>query len=317
MVAPFRIAVVLLSIVVTGHCPAQQIEPVETATYNVAFFLERSHPDDKPVPPQTPLKPDAPIGAAPLPSRSEAQETLTKLVRETIDPLSWTPGHIPPAMITIEGEKMIAMQTSGNQRAIANLLSQLRGDGSEKLQDAFDHTRLPKMKFDKTALAVVVQAIAKETQVPIEVDWVSFMIVPLAADSPATIDLKQATVGRAIRSAFTSAAGLAIPIQIRATPKSVLISFDQTQPMEIVTRVYDLQALPTRSSGINPKQPISRNQALKSLVDRIQLDVLHSKRIREVNGQIIVSAPANVQMELMTFLDHLDAKAIAEADADK
>jgi hypothetical protein len=67
------------------------------------------------------------------------------------------------------------------------LLGQLKGDGSEKLQHAFDHTRLGKSKFTGAPLTKVIESISKEVKVQIEVDWRSFHETPVTATSLATI----------------------------------------------------------------------------------------------------------------------------------
>ncbi len=298
------------------HSNAQRApEPVEPATYDVAFFIDRARPDDKPNPKVSPHDPDAPFGPdTQLPSHTETRAKMIKLVQQTIDPESWKPGHVPPAAISIDGDRMVVSQTTGNQRAIANLLQQLHGDGSEKVLAVFNATRLPVVKFDKTPITQVVQAIAAQSKVPIEVDWPSFMIAPLTADSPVTIDVKHATVGRAIRSVFNSAAGFSLPLRIDATPKRMLVSFDSTQPTELVTRVYDLQPLPARTCGLDPKTPFTRAQAINALVDRIEKDILHSKRYRELNAQIILTTTARIHLQLVSYLDDLDAKAMAEIE---
>lgn len=313
----YRSTLVLgLVFLIAPHSGAQKVpEPVESATYDVAFFLDRARPDDKPNPKVGPHDPDAPIGPeTQLLSRTEARAKMIKLVQQTIDPESWKPGHVPPAAISIDGDKMVVTQTVGNLRGIANLLQQLHGDGSEKVLAVFNATRLPVVKFDKTPIAQVVQAIAAQSKVPIAVDWPSFMIAPLAADSPVTIEVKQATVGRAIRSVFNSAAGFSLLLRIDATPKGMRVSFDTTQPTELVTRVYDLQPLPARTCGLIPKTPFTRAQAISALVDRIEKEVLHSKRYRQLNGQIIVTTAARIHLQLVSYLDDLDAKAIAEAE---
>jgi hypothetical protein len=294
--------------------PKAPPEAVQTVTYDVAELLQTARPDDQPNPKILPIDPDAPIGYdTQLPSQTESRQAFIQLVCETIDPRSWEAGHVPPAAIAIDGDKMTLSQTRANQRAIANLIQQLRGDGSQKIKTAFDQFRLPDTRFDKTTLFEAIQAIGKETKIPIEVDWRSFGNVVIFAESQVTVDLKRPTAPRAIRAIFTSAAGYTFPIWISATPKAIKVSYDNADPKEVLTRFFDVHPLPARVCGLDPDKPFTRAQALVALVDRIKKEVPDIKEVRDMNGWLIIKAASPIQLQVAEFLDELDSKAIAEA----
>jgi hypothetical protein len=100
-----------------------------------------------------------------------------------------------------------------------------------------------------------------------------------------------------------------LPIRIDATPKAIRIAFDDARPPDVVTRVYNLQPLPARISGLDPKRAYTRAEALTALVKQIEREVTHSTRIREVDGQIVVTAPASAQEALVRFLDEREEEA--------
>ena len=295
-------------------CIAATPQPVVTATYDVAEFLQTARPDDQPNPPVRPIDPDAPIGNdTQLPSRTEARQQFIKFVCETIDPESWKPGHVPVAAIAIEGDKMTVTQTKDNQRDLANILGQLRGDGSEKLQSTFNQCRLADRKLEKTTLFEAVQSVARETKIPIEVDWRSFGNVVLFADSPVTVDLKRPTAPRAIRGIFFAAAGYTFPIQINATPKAISVAYDDSDAKQNQTRVIDLRTLHARASGLDTAKPFTRAQALAALIDRIKREVPDLTNVKDMDGWIVVNSRGSAQLALVEFLDELDAKAVAQA----
>jgi hypothetical protein len=199
-----------------------------------------------------------------------------------------------------------------NQRGIANLFQQLRGDSSERLQAIFEARRSPRFKFDRIPLAHAIQAIANASEVPIEVNWSSFEKVSVTPDSPVTVDVKNAAPGRAVRALITFAGGRPVPLEIRATAREIEIACDDDTAPGEVTRVYNLQTLPARASGLDPTKPYTRAQALAALLGKIQ-DVLHSKALREVNGKVIVTAPVSIHLQITTLLDDLDSSAVAAA----
>lgn len=283
-----------------------------TATYDIAEFLKRSRPDDAPFPKVPTILPDGPIGPNTLlPTRTEAKERLIALVRETIDPTSWQAGHIPPTSIAIEGDKMIVSQTGENQKMIVELLRQLHGDGSEKLQAQYDSHRAATTKFDKIPLAQAIAEVGKAASIEIEVEWNSFKAIPLAPDAPATIDLRYATPARAVRALFDSAAGVDIGLWIRAFPTKIRITFDNSPAGEFVPGVYDVRYILVRASGANLKRPITRDQALIALSDRIKNEVPGITNLKDVDGQFIINARPGVQLQVWKFLDEIDAQAVA------
>jgi hypothetical protein len=290
--------------------------PAVTATYDVAQFLKRSRPDDSPAPKPPTILPDGPIGPNTLlPTRTEAKERLIALVRETIDPNSWQAGHLPPTSIAIAGDKMVASQTGDNQKMIAELLRQLHGDGSEKLQEKYDSHRTPTTKFDKSPLAQAIAEVGKSANITIEVEWNSFKNIPLTPETPATINLRYATPARAIRALFNSAAEVDIGLRLRAFPQKIRIAFDDTPVGENVPGVYDVRCILARASGANLKRPITRDQALIALSDRIKKEVPAITNLKDVDGQFIINARPGVQLQVWKFLDEADAQAVAAVDA--
>jgi hypothetical protein len=298
---------------VAGISRAQGQPTLEDRTYDVADLIATARPDNQPDPTAAPLPPDAPIGAQSH-TRTEARREFVHIIRESVDPKSWEPDRVPPAVITFIGDKLKVIQSPGNQRAVANLISQLRGDGSEKLQAALEMTRLPRVKFDNTPLARAVQAVSAAANVSVEVDWASFGRISLAPEALASVDLVDPTAARAIRALFDAAAGRDLPLHLDATPKVIRIALDPPSAQEIVTRVYNLQAMPGRACGLDPKKPFTRAQALAALVARINDDA-HEQRLREVNGMIIMTASLDAHHRVAMFLDQLDAQAIRARDA--
>jgi hypothetical protein len=292
------------------------VAPTVTATYDVTEFLKRSRPDDSPPAKPPTILPDGPIGQNTLlPTRTEAKERLIALVRETIDPKSWQAGHLPAASIAIEGDKMIVSQTVENQKWIAELLRQVHGDGSEKLQAQYDSHRTATTKFDKTPLAQAIAEAGKAANIAIEVDWSSFKAIPLTAETPATIDLRYATPAQAVRALFNSAAEVDIGLNIRAFPQEIRIAFDDTPVGENVPGVYDVRSILARASGANLKRPITRDQALIALSDRIKKEVPGITSLKDVDGVFIINARPGVQLQVWKFLDEADAQAVAAIDA--
>src|SRR5258706_4685911 len=311
------IPTILCLCVLTAPChaaPKAPPEAVQSMTYDVAELLQTARPDNQPNPKILPIDPDAPIGYdTQLPSQTESRQAFIKLVCETIDPRSWDPGHVPLVAIAIDGDKMVVSQTIENQRHIANLLSQLHGDGSQQIKTRFDQFRLADTRFDKTTLFEAIQSIANETKIPIEVDWRSFGNVVIFAESQVTIDLKRPTAPRAIRAIFTSAAGYTFPIWIDATPKAIKVSYDSADPKRVLTRFFDVHPHPARVCGLDPDKPFTRAQALVALVDRIKKEVPGIKEIRDMNGWFIITAASPIQLQVAEFLGELDAQAIAKA----
>lgn len=298
----------------THAAPKKAAEPVATVTYDIAEFLQSARPDDQPNPKIAPIDPDAPIGSdSEVTSQTEVRQQFIKLICQTIDPRSWQPDYMPATSISIDGQRMIVSQTKENHRAIANLLQQLHGTGAEKVQAAFNQFRLANCKFEKTELFLAVQSIAKETKIPIEVDWRSFANVVVFVDSPTTVDLKTPTAPRAIRALFNAAAGYTFPISINATPKAITVSYDHSNPKLISSRIFDVRSLPARVSGLDPAKPFTRAEALGALVDRIKKEIPDIKEVREAGGGLIVTAPPPIQLRVIEFLDDLDAQAIVQA----
>jgi hypothetical protein len=291
--------------------------PAITATYDVAEFLRRSRPDDSPAPKPPTILPDGPIGPNTLlPTHTEAKERLIALVRETIDPKSWTVGHLPPTSIAIEGDKMIVSQTAENQKTIADFLRQMHGDGSAKLQEAYDSHRMPTTKFDKAPLVQAIAEVGKAANIAIEVEWNSFKAIPLAPDAPATIAVKYATPAQAVRALFNSAAGANIGLRLRAFPQKIRITCDDSPAGENVPGVvYDVRYILARASGANLKRPITRDQCLIALSDQIKKEVPGIISLKDVDGVFIIDARPGVHLQIWKFLDEADAQAVAAIDA--
>lgn len=313
-----RICIVcLIALTLKSNPASAQAAPAQTvtATYDVTEFLKRSRPDDSPPPKPPTILPDGPIGQNTLlPTRTEAKERLIALVRERIDPTSWQPGHMPRASIAIEGDKMIISQTSENQKMIAELLRQMHGDGSENLQAQYNSHRTPTTQFEKTPLAQAIAEGAKTANITLEVDWNSFKAIPLTAETPATIHLRYATPAQAIRALFNSAAEADIGLNIHASPQKIRIAFDNAPPGENVPGVYDVQSILARASGVNPKRPITRDQALIALSDTIKKEVPGITSLKDVDGIFIISARPGVHLQVWKFLDQADAQAVAALD---
>jgi hypothetical protein len=287
-------------------CAAAQDLGFETQTFDVSDLLAGARPDDKPDPTTRPISPDAPIGRA-SPSRTEAREAFVRVVRETIDPTSWAPGHVPPAAIALDGDRLIVVQSPDNMRGVENLLKQLRGDGSEKLQRIFDTTRTARTNLDKVALTEAVRSVASGANVVVDVDWGSFQRAAVVPEMPVSVDLSNATPARAVRAIFNAAAGRDVPLRIDATPSAVRVAFDDAAP-GFYTRVYNLQGLPAGASGRDPKKPFNRAHALAAIVERV-VDVVGTRRLREVNGMIIVTTTPDTHQRITRLLDELDADA--------
>jgi hypothetical protein len=174
----------------------------------------------------------------------------------------------------------------------------------------FETRRSPRFKFDRIPLAHAIQAIANASEVPIKVNWPSLERVSVTPDSPVTVDVRNAAPGRAVRALIASAAGRPVPLEIRATAREIEIACDDEAAPGELTRVYNLQTLPARASGLDPTKPYTRAQALAALMGKIQ-DVLHSKALREVNGKVIITATVSTHLRITRLLDDLDASAFS------
>lgn len=113
---------------------AEALEVVETRAYDIRDLLVDVPDFDPGKPPETPQP------------RAERVAALTKLIRETIDPRSWTPTR--RGSIVEDHGQLVVAQTTENHAALGSLLDQLRE--TRQIQ-VVTQTRF--VSFDPTALA--------------------------------------------------------------------------------------------------------------------------------------------------------------------
>lgn len=310
-------AVVLSAFVLTAalapYASAQGTERIER-TYVVSDLYMSARPDDQPDPNPSRLGPDDPI-SRPSETRSEAQQSIIKLFRDTIDPRSWEKPYDRATDIVYRDGDLVITQTPANHRQIMSILRQLRENPEgNKLASHFGATRLPGKRFDDARLATVIEWVATESKIRIDVNWREFQAAGIGPDSPVTLDLTKPLAERAIRAAFAAAApGRDVPFNIIPRPPTMLLKYDaKAKPTDNSSSAYDIHVLPARTAGLDPGKTYPRAEVVGALIKRVE-NATKTTGVRESNGLLIVNGKRPVQTEVRKFLDRLDAEAMEES----
>ena len=283
-------------------------------TYVVSDLYMSGRPDDQPDPNPSRLGPDDPI-SRPSATRSEGQQAIIKLFRDTIDPRSWEKPYDRATDIVYRDGDLVITQTPANHRQIMSLLRQFRENPEgNKLAWKFGETRLPSKRFDEARLAAAIDWVAAESKVKIDVNWRDFQAAGIGPDSPVTLDLTKPLTERAIRAAVAAAApGRDVPFYITPRPPTMLLKYDAgAKPTDDSSSAYDIHVLPARAAGLDPGKTYPRSEVVAALIKRVE-SATKTTGVRESNGLLIVNGKRPVQTEVRKYLDRLDAEAMEES----
>jgi len=283
-------------------------------TYVVSDLYMSGRPDDQPDPNPSRLGPDDPI-SRPSATRSEGQQAIIKLFRDTIDPRSWEKPYDRATDIVYRDGDLVITQTPANHRQIMSILRQLRENPEgNKLASKFGAARLPSKRFDDARLATVIDWVAAESKVKVDVNWREFQAVGIGPDSPVTLDLTQPLAERAIRAAVAAAApGRDVPFDITPRPPTMLLKYEATaKPTDNFSCAYDIHVLPARVAGLDRGKTYPRAEVVQALIKRVE-SATKTTGVRESNGLLIVNGRRPVQTEVRKYLDRLDAEAMEES----
>lgn len=298
----------------TVLAPAQGPQRIERA-YDVSDLYMSGRPDDQPEPAPKPLGPDDPIGRPPAHSRSELRQDVINLLRDNIDPKSWEKDHARATDIVYRDGELVVTQTPANHRNIMSMLRQLRENPEgNKLWSKFNDTRLPSKRFESTRLADVIEWVAAERKIKIDVDWPGFQAAGVGPDTAVSLDLTKPLPDRAIRAAFAAAApGRDLAFDITPRPPTIFVKYEaNAKPTDNFSIAYDVHLLPTRATGLDPSKSYPRAEVVQALVKRVER-ATKADGVRESLGLLIVDGKRPVQTEVRKLLDRWDAEAMEEA----
>jgi hypothetical protein len=324
MTAPVRralLSALAILISVTASARAQNVQRVDRVTprisraYDVSDLITGGRPDDQPDPAARPRGPDDPIDR-PHSTNAELRDGLIRVIRETVDPRSWDPE--PGTDIVFRDGELVITQTPANHRGIANLFRQFRDSASPaaQLYSKFTTARLPGKRFDRARLTDVLDWIAGELKVKVEIDWPAFERIGIGPDAPVTLDLTEPLAPRALRAAlFAAAAGRELPVDISTTAAAITVKLAVNEKdTDVLSCGYDIHLLPTRAAGLDPNKSHPRQAVIDALVKRVD-QATHPTAIKENVGLLIVTAPRATQRKVQNLLDRLDAEAMEERAA--
>ncbi|MCG3179506.1 MAG: hypothetical protein BIFFINMI_01841 [Phycisphaerae bacterium] len=243
------------------------------------------------------------------------EEKFIRMVRNVVAADSWEPTG--QARLAIHLGRLLVEQTEANQAAVADLLNRLRHPQPpgqrEEVPPAMAMALarvVPRLRIRNATPAQLLEQIGQAWDVRIDVRWDTFGDIGITGTNPGrvSVDLRDATLGAALRAAGSAIAGREDVCDYAIQPDRVLFGTVVTDALASasVLRVYAVRDLLANHDGFIDSNRVEEfKQMNRCLIHPDSWAPTGDSVLEELNGSLIVKAPPRVHRDLAAFLELL------------
>ncbi|HEY7089035.1 MAG TPA: M56 family metallopeptidase [Tepidisphaeraceae bacterium] len=166
--------------------------------------------------------------------------------------------------------------------------------------------KLPEVKFEQVGFADVVQFLRDTTSANIFVHWKAVEEAGIQRNTPITARLRDVKLSKALETLLRDIGGTKSKLGYAVDEGVITITTQDELNSNVATRVYDIRDL-LQTAGPDPRSDQARQALVDSIIKLIEetLDWNSHCKIRELSGQLIVTATPDLQRQLIRLLAQL------------